>query len=459
MIGMTSARLKASLPLSAAKQAARRCSRGPAATASDHGSASWSPGRQVHADGAARSGGGGGGLLGSGHVKLLVIVIVAVIVGTSASAHAEDVAAYQADGDADAGAADARVAALDEAFGKAVAQALGELLDADTRKRHKPVLDRELLGHARLWVTKFTVTKEAVADDRKRVSVSVSVDRDKLRARLAELNIAGNSGDAAASTQAVTVLLRVITPDGVRATYGLAADKDVPGLAALSGVLRRAGFAIKRAPASGPAARPDGELPVDDDTADALGAEVKADAVAIASVTIGAPVALRGIAANGVLVTAVVRLLDRKIHKPLGQGSVVSVARGTDPGVVGYAVDRAIAAATGDVLPPPVLSQAQLPTFSDDDAPVGEPGLVLVRLARTTPWTLVQAELKHLTGARGVSRATLRHVSPAGWVIGVATAESIDRIASIVKKPPATDTAVAVKIVGELVEATLSGAP
>src|SRR5262249_8991071 len=94
-----------------------------------------------------------------------------------------------------------------------------------------------------------------------------------------------------------------------------------------------------------------------------------------------------------------------------------------------------------------------------NDTPVGEPGIVLVRLPRATPWGLVQAEIKHLLGARGVSRATLRHVSPSGWVIGVVTAESIDRVASIVKKPPSADTAVSVKIVGDLVEATLSGAP
>jgi hypothetical protein len=393
-------------------------------------------------------------------VKLLAIAIVAVLVATSARARAEDVVAYQAEGDADAGAADARVEALDEAFGKAVAQALGDLLDADTRKQNKPVIDRELLGHARLWVTKFTVTREGVADDRKQVSVSVRVDRDKLRARLGELNITGKTaGEPAANTPGVTVLLRVVSPEGVRATYGLSAEKDIAGLAALSGALRRASFAIKRAPASGPAARAEGELPVDDETAEALAAEAKADLVAIASVTIGAPVALRGVAANGVLITAVVRLVDRKAHKSLGQGSVVSVARGTDPGVVGYAIDHAVVAAISDVLPQQAQPLAQPQTFSDGDAPIGEPGIVLVRLARATPWPIVQAEIKHLTGARGVSRATLRHVSPAGWVIGVATSESIDRVASIAKKPPATDTFVAVKIVGDLVEVTLSGAP
>ena len=84
---------------------------------------------------------------------------------------------------------------------------------------------------------------------------------------------------------------------------------------------------------------------------------------------------------------------------------------------------------------------------------------MLVRLARTTPWGTVQAELKHLLGARGVSRATLRHVSPSGWVIGVATRESVDRIASIVKKPPAADTTMSVKIVGDLIEASIAGPP
>lgn len=394
-------------------------------------------------------------------MKTLAAVVVCVLVGASARAHAEDIVAYQADGDADARAPDARVEALDEAFGKAVSQALGELVDAEVRKQSKPVLDRELIGHARLWVTKFTVTKEAVADDRKQLSVSVRVDRDKVRARLAELNIATRStGEApAASAVPATVLLRVVMPDGVHANFGLAAEKEVAGLAALSSVLRRANMAIKRASASGPAAKADGDLPLDDDTAEALAAEVKADIVAIASVAIGAPVPLRGIDASGVLITARVRIVDRKAHKALGQGNVVTATRGTDPGVVGYAVDRALATAAMDVLPQPAQRLPQAQAFTGSDTPVGEPGIVLVRMPRTTPWGMVQLEIKHLLGARGVSRASLRHVSPAGWVIGVATGESIDRIASIVKKPPASDTAVSVKIVGDIVEASLSGAP
>lgn len=115
---------------------------------------------------------------------LVVVALVACI-----SARGKDIVAYQVDGDADAGTADPRVDALDQAFAKAVLQALGELLDADTRWQNKAVVDREILYHSRLWVARFTVTREVVADDRKQVSVSVRVDRDKLRARLAELGI------------------------------------------------------------------------------------------------------------------------------------------------------------------------------------------------------------------------------------------------------------------------------
>lgn len=409
-------------------------------------------------------------------------VVMAALVGSLAVAspsRAEDVVAYQADGDADAAAPDARVAALDEAFARAVAQALGDLVEPEVRRQSKPVIDRELIGHARLWVNKFTVTREGVADDRKQVSVSVRIDRDKLRARLAELNIAvREAGEAPAAAaqgsaqsvaqsvaQSMIVLLRVAAPEGVHATYGLAAEKEVAGLAALSDVLRRASFALKRAPASGPAARADGELPLDDDTAEALAAEAKAELAVIAGVSVGAPVPLRGVAATSVLVTARLRLVDRKAHRLIGQGAAVIASRGSDPGEVGYAIDRALLAAAADVLPQPAqgLGPAQgvgaAQIFTGEDTPVGEPGVVLVRLARTTPWSMVQAELKHLVGARGVSHATLRRVSPAGWVIGVTTTDSIDRIASIVKKPPAADTAVSVKIVGDLIEATLSGAP
>jgi hypothetical protein len=412
-------------------------------------------------------------LLGWGEVKTFVVMTALVgALAVASPARAGDVVAYQADGDADANAPDARVGSLDDAFARAVSQAVNELVEPEVRRQRKPVIDRELIGHARLWVINYKLIREAVNDGRLQVSLSVRVDRDKLRARLAELNIAvreageapqgAAQGSAQTSAQSAIVLLRIASPDGVHASYGLAAEKEVAGLAALSDVLRRASFAIKRAPASGPAARADGELPLDDDIAEALAAEAKTDLAVIGGVVVGAPVPLRGVAASAMLVTARLRLIDRKAHRLIGQGAAVVASRGSDPGEVGYAIDRALLAAAADAVPQPAqgapgLGPAQ--AFLGDDTPVVEPGVVLVRLARTTSWSMVQAELKHLVGARGVSHATLRRVSPAGWVIGVTTTDSIDRIASIVKKPPVADTTVSVKIAGDLIEAALPGAP
>src|SRR5687768_16556827 len=120
------------------------------------------------------------------------------------------------EGDADAGGADPRVAALDEAFARAAQQAVGEIVDADVRKTSKATLDREIVGRARLWVVKFTVTKDVTSEGRRELTVQVRIDRDKLRARLAELGI----GTSVAGEQpkpnakSVVVLLRIIGPDG-----------------------------------------------------------------------------------------------------------------------------------------------------------------------------------------------------------------------------------------------------
>ena len=115
------------------------------------------------------------------------VLILAMLVSV---AHAEDVVAYQAEGDAPAASADARVMALDEAFARAVNSALADLVDGAVRTQRKGELDREIVARARLWVAKFAVTKDETVDGRRELTVSVKIDRDKLRARLGELKIA-----------------------------------------------------------------------------------------------------------------------------------------------------------------------------------------------------------------------------------------------------------------------------
>lgn len=380
-------------------------------------------------------------------------------------AHAEDIVAYQAEGDAPASGTDARVMALDEAFANAVTTALGELVAADVRTARKGELDKEIVGRARLWVAKFSVTKDETVDGRRQLTVSVRVDRDKLRARLGELDVATKEAAAATlapttdtaapATRTATVLLRLLTPAGIRADYGASAEQELPGLVALTNLLRTNGFAVRRAPAAGPAASGDSDLPLSDEEADALATEAKADVVAIAGVKVGASVPVRGLPTTASLVTAHLRVFDRRDKKLVGYASATAGAQGDDPG---YAIDRALLAAATDVLPPAPTKLGQAASYRGEDTPISEPGIVLVRLPARTPLSMVLLEQKYLAGAKGVRAATLRRMSPAGWVIGVATNEPIEQVARIAKKAPASDTNASVKIVGDIVEVTLSGA-
>jgi hypothetical protein len=391
-------------------------------------------------------------------VRVVALLVGLLFVTFGSGAHAEDIGVFEVEGDSDAGGADPRVAALDEAFARAVSSALGDVLDSDVRNAHKQVIDREILGRARLWIAKFTVNKDETSDGRRQLSVTVRVDRDKMRARLGELNIGTHAtNEVPANTRTGVILLRIVEGERLRAAYGATAEKDIPGLGALASVLRGGGFAVKRAPAGGASARPGGQLPLDDDEADTLAGEAKTEIAAIAGVTVGPAVPVRGVATSAALVTAHVRVIGRG-KKLIGQGVASVAARGIEPSVVSAGIDRALVAAASDAVPAKQASGAPR-GFQGDDTPVAEPGVVLVRLSPKTPYALVAAELKHLGGAKGVSRAVLRRMSPGGWVIGVTTTESVQRISNIARKAPTADSSAQVKIVGQIVELALTGSP
>jgi hypothetical protein len=211
---------------------------------------------------------------------------------------------------------------------------------------------------------------------------------------------------------------------------------------------------VRKAPTTGPAARSDGELPLSDDEADALAAGAKADLMAVASVSVGTPVPVRGRMGTAALVTARVRLVDRKDHKVVGEG--MATAAGMDDK---YALGTALLLASSDILPPLPVKLGAAGAFKGDDTPISEAGIVLVRMPSRTSLSQVVLEQKFLAGAKGVRGASLRRLSPSGWVIGVATNESVEQVARIAKKAPASNTSASVKIVDGVVEVTLSGAP
>ncbi len=374
----------------------------------------------------------------------------------SKAAHADDVVAYEAEGDAPAAGADARTAALDDAFARAVGSALSELIAADVKTANKGLLDREIIGHSRVWVARFTVTKDSTEEGRRQLAVAVRIDRDKLRARLDELKIAtkGTAGDAVdpATQKTVTILLRTRSAKGSFASYGKGADRDTLGLSGLTTLLRSSGMTVRRAPEAGNVG--DGDFPISDAEADGVADAAKADFIAIAGVTVGDPAPIRGVPTEAVLITAHLRLVDRKAHQMVGQGTAIAAARADDHK---SGIERALAAAATDVLPPQPMKLAQAAAFTGDDTPLSEPGVVLVRVSPKTPYSMVLVEQRYLAGAKGVRAASLRRLSPNGWVIGVTTSDSIERIAQIAKTAPATDTIADVKIVGSVVEVALSG--
>lgn len=396
-------------------------------------------------------------------------VLILIVLGLVGPAFAEDVpppprrniVIHEIDSESDAAGANPRTAALDDAFARAVRKSLPDVLDADAIKANKAVIDREIIGRARLWVHKFKVLKEETDSGRMQLTVSVSVDRDKMRDRLEELNIRTDTVVASPGTptnpsgaQASVILMRISDGDNVRASFGNNRKKELPGMGALAAQLRKSGMTVKEAPATG-TVRPAG-LPLDDSEAEALLVSASADVAAIVGVTLGAPVPVRGVAVAGVLVTAHVRVIGK--GKLIGEGVATVAARGSESSVVGAAIDRALVAAVSDAAP---VKQTigQPVTFTGDDTPIGESGVVLVRVAPKTPFALVASELKYLSGAKGISSAVLRRLSPSGWVIGVSTTESIQRIATIAKKAPSSSSAAQVKIVGDIVELTLTGAP
>lgn len=389
------------------------------------------------------------------------VLVLSMLLAT-ARADAEDIAAYQAEGEAAAAGADPRVAALDAAFARAVQSALADVVPGDLRVARKAELDREIVGHARLWVAKFSVTKDETNGDRRQLEVSVRIDRDKIRARLAELHIQLADSTApppdAPPTHSITILVRVATPAGIAATFGSHADKDLDGIPALTTALRAAGLAVRRAPTGDVPFHADGDLPLSDEEASAICAQAGADLALVAGVTQGTFEPTLGRPGQSALITARVALVDCTAKKARARAQGASFVSQPE-GNLGYAIDRALLAATSDVLPQAPQKLAQPGAFHGDDTPLTEPGVVLVRVPSRVPWSMIQLEQRYLSGARGVRAATLRRASPSGWVIGVQTGESIDRIAQIVKKPPASDTSPSVKIVGDVIELDLSGAP
>ena len=374
-------------------------------------------------------------------MKRALALAVLALVAAAGPAAAEDVATYETAGAADAAAADARTHALDVAFAAAVRSALSEVVPAAELGRRRDELERQIVARARLWVASFKVVNQSTEGGRLRLTAAVRIDRERVRAKLTELGVpllpAAPTPPPIAAPRAATVLMRVINPGGVTATYGAGASAEIPASEAVTGVVQATGMSVVAAPSSGAAARPDGDLPLDDAAARALATEAGAQVAVIVSVSIEGTGPVRASRQTGALAQARVRVLGAD-GTLLGEGSARGGAyAGSEVPAANGALTRAAALAVAAALPAPGGGVAGAPPPPAPPPPLtAGKGEVLVRVRGTTSWNAIAALRQQLATTAGVQRVRVGRLSADEVVLAVATGQRADRVAAAARATP-----------------------
>jgi len=394
-------------------------------------------------------------------VALAALAVVGAL-SIAAPARAEDVATYQADGAADAAAADARTRALDVAFAAATRLALADLVAPADAQARRDELERQVVSRARLWVASFKVVNQLNEGGRLRLTAAVKVDRDKLRAKLAELGVAvAPPAPAAPHSRGATVLLRVTTASGGGATFGAGSSTEIPGAADLAAALEAAGLAVVPPPASTPAPRPageGGELPIDDAGARAAAAGSGAELAIVVSASVDGSGAVRASRRAGALARAHARLIGAD-GAVLGDAAAMTGAHAdSEPAAINAAIGRAAAQAVTAALPAGTVGPVAAPPPPAPPPPLtADAGEILVRLTGAGSWGVVAALRQQLASTAGVQRVVVRRLSAGEVVLAAITGQRADRIAAAVRTTPGARFRIAVK--DAVVDAVLEAAP
>lgn len=407
-------------------------------------------------------------------IALLALLLALAPIGR---ARAEEVQTYEVVGQADAGAGDPRAVAVDDAFSTATREAVEDLLTKAQRAEHRALIGKEIYGRARRWVASYKVLEDTTAEGKRKLTVSVRIHRDTLRARLVELAIleeaaapgdepaddvvtppsspsgaSGSSSEASRWTgQSATLLLRVRRGERVAANYGASGERDLVGADAASAVLSSRGLVLRPAPFSGPGARSEGELPMSDDAARALAKEAKAELAVLVGAEVSGRQTVRGVASPMVLARAKARVLatSRDRSEGEGVGAVVVPAGEDERAIAAAALDRAVTAAVSEALPMTSAVAAPAAELTSDDEPLpAVEGAVWLRVAARTPWRVVTAVLRHL-GKQPGTKAELRRFSPAGYLVLVTSSSGLERIAALTRSAALPSGAGALKVRSE----------
>lgn len=409
---------------------------------------------------------------------LVALLTLALVMTSAGRAVADELRTYEVAGEADAGAGDPRAVAVDDAFATATREAVEDLLSKAQRTEHRALLGKEIYGRARRWVASYKVLDDTTSEGKRKLTVSVRIHQEALRARLVELAILqdpapsegeppedggavapsgagsvpvpGSSSGSRWAGQSATLLLRVRRGERVAASYGASGERELVGADAVNATLTGRGLVLRPAPFSGPAARAEGELPMSDEAARALAKDAKAELAVLVAAEVSGRQSVRGVASPMILARAKARVVAASRERPEGEGvgAVVVPAGEDERAIAAAALARATTTAVAEALP---VSTAVAPsaTLTSDDEPLpAVEGAVWLRLAARTPWRVVTAVLRHL-GKQPSTKAELRRFSPAGYLVLVTSGNGLERIAALTRSTALPSGAGALKVRSE----------
>ncbi len=363
---------------------------------------------------------------------LRAIVLLAALRAAPALAGEQVV---EVDGQAATTSADPKVAARDDAFAAALQAALPTLAPADVLAARRAEVARDIIGRARRFVSRYTVSAERDEGGAHVLHAAVTVDLGKVVDALHALGITEAVEPTAVTapvprgTSRATLLMRVISADGVAASYGALATRLSSGAAVEAELVRR-GWKVVAPPASGPAAGPTGELPLERDAARALAGDSRAAIAVVVGVNVTEPGRVRGVLGAGVAARAWAAV----VRTDGSDDGLVATAVGSAVGDAGtdlatQAVTRAATAALADVAP--VTRRAIATTAPTVDAAT-DAGALRVTL-RGGSWATVRAVRAALAARKGVSLVEFRRISATDVVLVVTSSESAAALARATK--------------------------
>lgn len=347
----------------------------------------------------------------------------------------------------------ARGRAIDQAFATAVERALGALVGAGDRAERAADLEKNVIRRARLFVASYRVTGEKTDGEKTRVSVSATLDIDKLRAALAELKVpvaAGASVGAALSPSggggaSALLLVVVATPEGTVANFGRGGGDGGAAADALERELQSLGLSVRSA-RDEQVAVTSGEtgslLPVGDEAAVDLARRVGAGSVWVVGMDVRADGIIRSTHLHGAAGKARLRVLDA------GRGEAVAEAEVEGAGF-DRAIDRAAAVAARDLAQrlARAVSSKVAERWSAPAAAGGPQVIVRVRGARS--WAAIGALIHKLGATGGVEAVHAREVMRGRIALGVETRIGTARIASALQQARLPSGTVAAQPRGE----------